>query len=234
MLSDGPFAAPASHPPALSQSDPDIPDPFSSSQLTYSTDGLDSVPAPSAYRSRRHAWVHIFPEGKTHQTADKTMRYFKWGVSRLILEAEPAPDLVPIWVEGMDQVMHESREFPRFIPRAGKDISVTFGDRLDTGLAFGDLRAKWKALREKVGDVGTAGAEEMGMLRNDELMHGREAVALREECTMRVRDEVLKVRRGRGRPDEDPKMRLVDTWRQEGHLGSRDGKMMDGSWVRDT
>ena len=233
LLSNGPFPAPTATPVSRSLKSPDISDPFSGAHLTYSTDGFDTYPAPSAYASRRHAWVHIFPEGKVHQKEDKTMRYFKWGVSRLILEAEPAPDFVPLWIEGFDSVMHESREFPRFLPRPGKDLSVTFGDKIDTGDAFGDLRGRWAALKQQALQRG-AQCDELGVVRDEQLMHGEEAVRLREECTMRVRQAVLAVRRTRGLPDEDPKFGLVETWRIEQSEGANEGKMADGSYIKDT
>lgn len=50
---------------------------------------------------------------------------------------------------------------------------------------------------------------------------------------MRVREAVLKVRRQRGLPDEDPKIGLMETYRCEG-TGKREGEMDDGSWVKDT
>lgn len=96
---------------------PDISDPFSGGHMTFSTNGVDTFPSPSAYLTRRHAWVHIFPEGMIHQKEDKTMRYFKWGVSRLILESDPLPDIVPMWIEGPQEIMDEARTFPRFLPR---------------------------------------------------------------------------------------------------------------------
>ena len=49
---------------------------------------------------------------------------------------------------------------------------------------------------------------------------------------MRIRQEVLKLRISRGLSAEDPKASLVETWRQEG--GKDEGKMADGSWVKDT
>ncbi|KAJ9639507.1 Lyso-phosphatidylcholine acyltransferase [Coniosporium tulheliwenetii] len=121
-------------------------DPFSGAHLTYTTNTEDCFPAPAAFANRRHAWLHIFPEGKVHQKRDKTMRYFKWGVSRLILESEPVPEMVPIWIEGFDTVMHESRTFPRFVPRVGKEISVSFGEAVDMERRFGDLRERWRRL----------------------------------------------------------------------------------------
>ncbi|KAF9637554.1 Tafazzin [Lasiodiplodia theobromae] len=228
LLSRAPFSAP----PAIQRDEPtatDISDPFTSAALTYTTTGHDSFPAPAAYLSRRHAWVHIFPEGKVHQKEDRTMRYFKWGVARLILESEPhCPDVVPMWVEGPQQVMHEGRTFPRFLPRPNKTVSVTFGERVDVEKVFGDLRARWRKLKEK--EPGSA-ALEVGVL-SEGLKYGKEAVELRKECTMRMREEVLKVRRSIGLPDEDPKAGLVETWALEGP--KNEGKMDDESWVKDT
>lgn len=158
----------------------------------------------------------------------KTMRYFKWGVSRLILEPDVCPDIVPIWIEGNDQIMHESRNWPRFVPRMNKRCGVWFGGNVggDAHTVFHELRKKWRRLVNKNG----AGNLGVGIL-NDELRYGKEAVELREECARQIRGEVLKVRRQRGLPDEDPKEGLVETWRVEG--SKREGRMEDGSWVKD-
>lgn len=238
LLSSGPFPPTRSHPfpTGSTETNPSLPDPFSDGTLQYTTNGTDAIPAPSAYASRRHAWVHIFPEGKIHQHPDMTMRYFKWGVARLILEAEPCPDVVPMWIQGFDQIMHESRGFPRFLPRIGKSVSITFGDKLDTDRVFGDLRERWRALSEKVRrnkqHPQASREHELGVLMEDELRTGEEAVRLREECTLRVRQEVLKLRVSRGLSEEDPKASLVETWRREG--GKVEGQMPDGSWIKDT
>ncbi|KAK6364764.1 Lyso-phosphatidylcholine acyltransferase [Exophiala oligosperma] len=189
--------------------------------------------APSRYASNAYSWVHIFPEGMIHQAEDQTMRYFKWGVARLILEPLEAPDVVPMFIEGTDQVMHESRTFPRFLPRIGKNITVTFGKELDVEEMFGDLRKRWRELVDK-------DARASGHSHWDELMLGvvpetlkthPEAVELRKECTRRVRNAVLDVRRSRGLPDEDPKSGVAETWLREGP--KREGRMDDGSWVKD-
>ena len=211
--------------------DKNIADPFSSGNLVYSTNGFDSFPNPTAYMNRRHAWVHIFPEGRIHQRVDKAIRYFKWGISRLILESEPCPDVVPIWIEGFDEVMHESRQFPRFIPRIGKHIVVYFGGKIDTEKSFGDLRDRWRRLREAETTTSPGDKWEGGAL-NDKLKYGDEAVNLRIECTNRVRHQILKLRSDRGFPHEDPKNSLANTWKEEG-FADGEGKMMDGSWVRD-
>lgn len=159
------------------------------------------------------------------------MRYFKWGVARLILEPDVCPDIIPMWIEGNDQIMHESREWPRFIPRFNKKCGIWFGDNVggEGDTVFHELRRKWQKLVDDHRRRGAADLE-LGVLSND-LRYGKEAIALREECTRQIRGEVLKVRRRRGLPDEDPKAGLVETWREEG--SKREGKMDDDSWVKD-
>ncbi|KIV82169.1 hypothetical protein PV11_04297 [Exophiala sideris] len=190
--------------------------------------------APSRYASNAYSWVHIFPEGMIHQAEDKTMRYFKWGVARLILEPVDCPDVVPMFIEGTDQVMHESRTFPRFLPRIGKKITVTFGKELDVEARFGDLRKRWRELADRdAKDRGLPGWDELMLgIVPESLTNDPEAIELRKECTKRVRDAVLEVRRSRGLSDEDPKSGLVETWLREGP--KREGRMDDGSWVKDT
>ncbi|KAL4785428.1 hypothetical protein BJX76DRAFT_347062 [Aspergillus varians] len=203
-------------------------DPFSHLPTAYTTDGHDSHLAPSAYSCNSFSWVHIFPEGKIHQAPSKTMRYFKWGVARLILEASECPDVVPIWLEGFDQVMHESREFPRFLPRPGKEVSVTFGEKVDTEEVFGDMRSRWQKLKAKA-ELASPETRDLPLgALSEELLYGVEAVELRKEVTKKVRDLVLEVRRSRGLSDEDPKASLVETWIEEGP--KREGKMEDESW----
>ena len=160
------------------------------------------------------------------------MRYFKWGIARLILEPDVCPDIVPMWIEGNDQIMHESRQWPRFIPRVNNKCGIWFGSNVgggDGSTIFDELRRKWRELVEKNEEMEGRGFA-MGVL-SDGLKYGEEAVELREECTRQIRKAVLAVRRKRGLPDEDPKAGLVETWRAEGGKGT--GKMEDQSWVGD-
>lgn len=197
----------------------DVADPFTCGTLTYSTNGSDIFTAPSSYTSRRHSWIHVFPEGFIHQHPSVRMRYFKWGVSRLILESEPLPTIIPMFIAGTENVMPESRTFPRFLPRVGKKIRIAFGEEVDGDKVFGDLRAKWKRLvvlqKESIMREGFDAEFPMGEL-TDELKYGTEAVALRIEVTKRVRAEVLKLRRQLGYPEEEPNAGLVETWAREG------------------
>lgn len=222
--------------PALSSLPPS--DPFSTSTLTYSTNALDSFPAPSAYPYRRHSWVHIFPEGMIHQHPDKVMRYFKWGVARLILEAEPCPDVLPMWIDGPQWVMNEKREWPRFLPRPGKEVSVSFGEVVEREKVWEPFRERWRELkarsrRKRLAILPTGAelpAEEMGVIEDPELKFSPEAEQLRIEVTLAVRNEVLKVRRARGLADEDPKRGLAETFKREGP--KREGEMWDRSLVK--
>ena len=127
--------------------------------------------------------------------------------------------------------MHEARSWPRFLPRFGKRCGIWFGENVggDGSTVFNDLRRRWQRLVEEDRRNGVEGLA-MGVL-SDGLKYGKEAVALREECTRQVRRAVLEVRRLRGLSDEDPKAGLVETWIEEG--GKREGKMKDGTWVRD-
>ena len=92
------------------------------------------------------------------------------------METGELPEIIPMWLTGtslrylgscychrsdpgFDQVMHESRGFPRFFPRTGKRISITFGTS--------DLvRGRVHALRESRSGV-TLGAHDTAQLRAD-------------------------------------------------------------------
>ncbi|RYP02669.1 hypothetical protein DL765_010704 [Monosporascus sp. GIB2] len=200
----------------------DVPDPFTAGNgLTFTTTGADSHAAPSAYRANRHSWVHVFPEACVHQHPTASMRYFKWGVSRLILESEPMPDVVPVFIDGTQRVMPEDRGFPRFLPRVGVGIRVAFGDLVDAERTFGDLRARWRDLVRRAngngngnGGEGRARPRAMGEL-TDELKYGPEAVEIRVECARRVREEIVKLRRSLGYPEEEPGFELAETWARD-------------------
>jgi len=230
LLSRGPFtdARDAAGKASLSLKSPDLADPFGDGHLTFSTTGQDTFPAPSAYPGRQHAWVHVFPEGMIHQTEHRIMRYFKWGVSRLILESDPMPDIVPMFIEGFDDIMHETRTFPRFIPRPFQNVRVTFGEKLNAEEVFGDLRRRWEAMRAKEERNGTL--LEVGVL-NDALKYSEEAVSLRQECTRRMRQAVLDVRRQRGYPEDDAKNSLASTWLREG--GHRERRKRDNGIAKE-
>lgn len=95
-------------------------------------------------------WVHLFPEGAVNLTHCTRMRRFKWGISRLFLEAPKSPVVIPIWLTGFDQVMPEHRRAPRWLPRLGADISVTFGEPIAQAKLqpYADLYTQLKARQD--------------------------------------------------------------------------------------
>ncbi|XXG96472.1 negative regulator of the PHO system [Hypoxylon texense] len=234
LLSYPPSVSPAPAAAAPEDSHDNVSDPFTSGGgVTFTTTGSDRYDAPSRYARNRLSWVHVFPEACVHQHPDLYVRYFKWGVSRLILESEPAPDVLPMFVDGTQHVMAEDRAWPRFLPRFPVRFRVAFGEPVDPERAFGDLRARWKDLvrrgqRQDQDQQGRVLA--MGEL-TDELKYGDEAVKLRIEVAKRVRDEVMKVRRSMGYPDQDPRFELAETWAEEPSNKDRFKSNVDDSLV---
>ena len=53
---------------------------------------------------------------------------FKWGVAKLIAECKIPPIIVPIWHEGFEEILPN---FPPYIPKCGKDVTVLVGDPID-------------------------------------------------------------------------------------------------------
>lgn len=78
----------------------------------------------------RGDWIHMFPEGGINPAPPAHMRRFKWGISRLVLEPDPLPLVVPIYISGFEHAMPPDRTWPRVLPRAGADIRIAFGDAL--------------------------------------------------------------------------------------------------------
>ena len=179
---------------------------------------LDALPALLAPPAA--AWVHVFPEGRVHQHARREMRYFRWGVARMILEPPVAPVVVPIFIAGFDDVMHEDRGPPRCLPRVGKRVHISIGAPVPDQ-RWDDVRRRWRDL------VAREGAD------SEAVRTGAEAAALRSETARRVRDEVERLRRKAGYPEETPGAGDPETYRNTG-MDARDGKLEDGSLVKDT
>jgi len=125
------------------------------------------------------------------------------------------PDVVPIFIDGTQHIMPEDRGFPRFLPRFGVKFRMAFGEPLDTEKTFGDLRAQWQELVRQQQNAQHQALNAPGEL-TDELKYGERAVKIRVEVARKVREEVLKVRRSLGYPDEEPPgFELAETWARE-------------------
>ncbi|KAK0732845.1 hypothetical protein B0T21DRAFT_444337 [Apiosordaria backusii] len=225
----------------------------------YTTTGTDSILSPLTHpHYRRYSWVHVFPEGLVHQHPDVDLRYFKWGIARLILESEPKPDIVPMFIDGTQKCMAEDRGFPKFLPRVGKTIRVTFGEVLDYEETFGDLKRRWDELVRREGakllqqeqqqqqqkqkqmgkTVGwlwktpvaaAAATQQVGELHSEELRHGKEATDIRVEVARRMREEILKLRRERGGIG---RVTRVLGWRRRGRwIRGRGGRSIGVGWM---
>jgi len=185
-----------------------------------------------------------------HQHPSTDLRYFKWGLARLILESDPVPDILPMFIDGTQRVMPEDRGFPRFLPRIRKTVKVAFGEVLDYDETFGDLKRRWDGLvaREQQRMVTAAaaaaggkgkGREEGGQvvlalpgeLATEELKNGKEAEEIRIEVARRMREEILKVRKALGGfPAPDPAFGLAETWRLDDDIEAKKYKSrVDGS-----
>lgn len=77
-------------------------------------------------RLNEGSWVHVFPEGRVNEN-NEFIR-LKWGVGRLIAEAEVLPIVIPFWHVGMDQVLPNQYPY-RF--HWGKKVLVNFGEPVD-------------------------------------------------------------------------------------------------------
>ncbi|XP_077291669.1 tafazzin, phospholipid-lysophospholipid transacylase isoform X2 [Arctopsyche grandis] len=70
-------------------------------------------------------WVHIFPEGKVNATKEP-MR-LKWGIGRLIYESPITPVVIPIWHEGMDDILPNAEPY---VLRFKKKLTINYGEPL--------------------------------------------------------------------------------------------------------
>lgn len=137
------------------------------------------------------AWIHMFPEGYVNQrtmgrvgplsgtkeTPEGTrllpseLLRFRWGVGRILMETKTLPHIVPMWIDGFHEVMPDDRTTPRWLPKTGKSVNVTFGNSIDLEKEIGPLIARWKKQRKAQ--------------QADEHMSG-EAVALEEKTRIEV------------------------------------------------
>ncbi|KAI8320224.1 Phospholipid/glycerol acyltransferase, partial [Martensiomyces pterosporus] len=77
---------------------------FGQTVPTVRGDGIYQLAVEIALRKmNENRWVHVFPEGKVNQ--GQQLIRFKWGVGRLIMESERTPIVVPMFHDGLKEVM---------------------------------------------------------------------------------------------------------------------------------
>lgn len=161
------------------------------------------------------SWFHVFPEGFVLQLEPphaNSMRYFRWGVSRLVLEATKAPIVLPIFTTGFEKVAPElAAELPiqRYLPRNFRhEINIIFGEPIDDSIIEG-FRDEWRALVDKYYDPNNP------LDLSNQLKTSPEAQDLRSRVAATIREAVADIRhKEAGLPPEDERLKLVEFWKR--------------------
>ena len=156
------------------------------------------------YLVSRGSWVHLYPEGFVHQPYEPyagTLRYFHWGVSRLVLESGPrAPIVLPIYAHGLHNVFPEDR------------VKRTFGYGWDEPLVYnyGEPLAgdRLDAFRQQWQDAEHTSGEHAGLARD----------AVRSDVAQFLRAGVLDAKREAVQlvaEDLDPSLGTPQFWKSQ-------------------
>jgi monolysocardiolipin acyltransferase len=87
------------------------------------------------HKANQNCWLHIFPEARVNQ--EEALIRFKWGVGRVVMEAERCPIVVPMWHMGMSEI----RPLNGPPIRLFKPVTIAFGDPID----FQDTLDEWRS-----------------------------------------------------------------------------------------
>lgn len=200
-----------------------------------SPEGTGVLMSKSPFVRTKTSWFHVFPEGfvlQLQEPFNNSMRYFKWGVSRLILEATRAPVVVPIFAYGFEKVAPEDlaeEGIKRFLPsNMGAEIHISIGDAVDDA-KIELYREQWRALVNRYVDP------KKPTDLSEELRTGKEAQLLRSALAADLRSAVLAVRESTGMfTPEDPRFRDPAYWKAytstEG-LSDPDVKFIGKNWA---
>ncbi|CEP60325.1 lysophosphatidylcholine acyltransferase LALA0_S01e08130g [Lachancea lanzarotensis] len=169
---------------------------------------------PPVKRSKP-SWVHVYPEGFVLQLESpyaNSMRYFKWGITRMILESTKAPIVVPIFSTGFEKIAPESAagtKVERYLPRNfGAEIKVMVGNPINDEIIEA-YRDEWKKLVEKYHDP------KHPTDLTEELKVGKDAQNLRSRLASELRAHVAEVRHeGHNLPIEDERFQSPQWWKQ--------------------
>lgn len=169
----------------------------------------------SVYLLDKSQWVHVYPEGFVHQPFaphESTMKYFKWGVSRLVLEAKKPPIVLPIYGDGLQSVFPEDK--PKKALGYEKYVNVRYkvGNQVDES-QIRDFRHQWHELAEKFDTSGYV---------PEELQNGQEARQLRSKVAFFLRQEMLKLRSSMGFSDETLDFGLAEYWKSNERIALKE------------
>jgi len=79
----------------------------------------------------------VFPEGKVNM--DKEELRLKWGVGRIIYESPKIPIILPMWHEGMDDLLPNVEPY---VIQRGKQVTLNVGQPLDLNDFILDLKKR--------------------------------------------------------------------------------------------
>lgn len=189
----------------------------------------------SPFIRSKTSWFHVFPEGfvlQLHEPFNNSMRYFKWGVARLIMESTRAPVVVPIFSYGFEKVAPEDvadEGIKRFLPsNFGAEIHISVGNVVDDEI-IEHYRGKWRQLCKKY--IDPLNPKDL----STELKTGVEAQELRSNLAAELRSAVLEIRDSMGVFNkEDPRFRDPKYWKAytdtEG-MSDPDVKFVGKNWA---
>jgi monolysocardiolipin acyltransferase len=157
------------------------------------------------------SWLHVFPEGYVLQLQppfSNSMRYFKWGITRTILESTRQPVVLPMFAHGFEKISPEFEAdgvMNRLLPsNIGAEIHMHISKPIDDAVIH-NYRKEWLDLVKKYGD---------GKDLTDELKFGKKAQDLRARLAGELRAHVAKIRHEVGFPQEDPRFSDHKWWRK--------------------
>lgn len=189
----------------------------------------------SPFIRTKTSWFHVFPEGFVLQLQEphqNSMRYFKWGVSRLILESTRTPVVVPIFTYGFEKIAPEDsaeKGIRRWLPsNVGAEIHINIGDVISDDL-LENYRQKWRDLCKKY--IDPKNPTDL----SEELRTGKKVQKLRSDLAAELRNAVLNIREGLGvfKP-EDPRFKDPKFWKiytlTEG-MSDPDVKFIGKNWA---
>lgn len=176
-------------------------------------------PPTLPFRRSRPSWVHVFPEAFVLQLEpphNNSMRYFHWGVARMILEPTRAPIVLPIFSHGFEKLVPEKDEntpiaaswIDRVFPNRGAEIRIRIGDPIDDAVVE-KYRAEWRRVCQERYD--RANPRDL----SEYLRVGRLVEGLRSQVVADLRAAVAGVRTSLGYfRAEDPRLKSPTFWKR--------------------
>lgn len=178
-------------------------------------DSTNLLMSKSPFIRTKTSWFHVFPEGFVLQLQEphqNSMRYFKWGISRLILESTRTPVVVPIFTYGFEKVAPEDsadKGINRWLPsNIGAEIHINIGDPIPDE-TLESYRKKWRDLCNKY--IDPKNPTDL----SEELKTGNMAKRLRSDLAAELREAVLAIRNSLGVfKSEDPRFKNPVFWEE--------------------